>query len=115
MSRARSGRTQVPAPGVRAEAKALAWGTGFAGATLAVLTGGGARQSTAQERFPGERVDNVLIVTFDGFRPQEMFGGYDAALNTKADGGVGKPESLAARFGRATPEARREALLPFIW
>ena len=60
-------------------------------------------------------VDNVLIVTFDGFRWQEMFGGYDALLNTKTDGGVGKPESLAARFDRATPEARREALLPFIW
>jgi hypothetical protein len=61
------------------------------------------------------QVDNILIVTFDGFRWQEMFGGYDAALNTKTDGGVGKPESLAARFDRATPEARRETLLPFIW
>jgi hypothetical protein len=60
-------------------------------------------------------VDNVLIVTLDGFRWQEMFAGYDATLNTKADGGVAKPETLAARFDRPTPEARREALLPFLW
>jgi hypothetical protein len=72
-------------------------------------------RARAEERPARTPVDNVLIVTFDGFRPQEMFGGYDAALNTKPAGGVGKPESLAARFDRPTPEARREALLPFVW
>jgi hypothetical protein len=72
-------------------------------------------RARAEERPARTPVDNVLIVTFDGFRPQEMFGGYDAALNTKPDGGVSKPESLAARFDRPTPEARREALLPFVW
>ena len=59
--------------------------------------------------------ENVLVVTFDGFRWQELFGGYQAALNTKPDGGVSKPETLAARFDRPSPEARREALLPFLW
>jgi hypothetical protein len=61
------------------------------------------------------RVDNVLVVTLDGLRWQELFSGFDAALNTEADGGVAKPERLAARFDRPTPEARREALLPFFW
>jgi hypothetical protein len=60
-------------------------------------------------------VDNVLIVTFDGLRWQELFGGYDAAYNTRKEGGVSKPEPVAARFDRPTPEARREALLPFLW
>jgi type I phosphodiesterase/nucleotide pyrophosphatase len=59
--------------------------------------------------------DNVLIVTFDGFRWQELFSGYDAACNTKSDGGVAKPEVVATRFDRKTPEERREALLPFLW
>jgi hypothetical protein len=68
----------------------------------------------ADQRSRGS-VDNVLIVTLDGFRWQEMFSGYDASLNTKADGGVAKPEALAARFDRPAPEARREALLPFLW
>ena len=69
----------------------------------------------AEERQAHAQVDNVLIVTFDGFRWQELFGGYDASLNTKTDGGVKSPETLADRFDRETPEARREALLPFIW
>jgi hypothetical protein len=71
--------------------------------------------AAAEERAPRASASNVLVVTFDGFRWQEMFGGYDATLNTKNDGGVRKPELLAARFDRPTPEARREALLPFIW
>lgn len=71
--------------------------------------------AAAQEPAARARVDNVLVVTFDGLRLQEFFGGYDASLNTKPDGGVSKPEPLAARFDRPTPEARREALLPFIW
>ena len=73
------------------------------------------RAAKAEDATDRPRADNVLVVTFDGFRWQEMFGGYDATLNTKTDGGVGKPEPLAARFDRPTPEARREALLPFIW
>jgi Type I phosphodiesterase / nucleotide pyrophosphatase len=60
-------------------------------------------------------VENVFVVTLDGFRWQEMFGGYGAANNTKADGGVADPKALAERFDRQTPEARREALLPFLW
>jgi Type I phosphodiesterase / nucleotide pyrophosphatase len=69
----------------------------------------------AHAQGPAARADNVLIVTFDGFRWQELFGGYQAALNTKADGGVSKPGPLAARFDGSTPEARRERLLPFLW
>jgi hypothetical protein len=63
------------------------------------------------------RVENVLVVTLDGFRWQELFGGYDGAYNTKNDGGVAvaAQEPLKARFDRATPEARRETLLPFFW
>jgi hypothetical protein len=60
-------------------------------------------------------VENVLVVTLDGLRWQELFSGLDASLNTKEDGGVATPERLAARFDRPTPEARREALLPFVW
>jgi len=88
---------------------------------LAVLLAGEARAqesgTRAQARGAGAVADNVLIVTLDGFRWQELFGGYDRAYNTKADGGVADAarEPLAARFYRATPEARRETLLPFLW
>jgi len=88
---------------------------------LAVLLAGEARAqesgTRAQARDAGAVADNVLIVTLDGFRWQELFGGYDRAYNTKAGGGVADlaREPLAARFDRATPEARRETLLPFLW
>ena len=74
-----------------------------------------APHTTADERAPRASASNVLVVSFDGFRWQELLGGYDALLNTEAAGGVSKPDLLAARFDRPTPEARREALLPFLW
>lgn len=77
---------------------------------LVVATSGHPEQQTTPPA-----VDNVLVVTFDGLRWQEVFGGLDRSLNTKAEGGVAKPEVVAARFDRPTPEARREALLPFLW
>jgi len=61
------------------------------------------------------RVRNVLVVTLDGLRWQELFSGYAAELNTKDGGGVGDPEALARRFDAPTPEARRAALFPFMW
>ena len=85
-------------------------------AAAAWLGAGAVTQRARAEPAPaGVRVDNVLIVTFDGFRWQEMFGGYDASLNTRKDGGVSKPEALSTRFDRSTPLARRETLLPFVW
>jgi hypothetical protein len=81
-------------------------------AAVAMLDAG---RLEARQQAPATGVDNVLIVTFDGFRWQELFGGYDASLNTKTDGGVRRPEDLAARFDKPTPEARRETLLPFFW
>jgi hypothetical protein len=61
------------------------------------------------------RTHNVLVVTFDGLRWQEVFSGYAAALNTKEHGGVGNPQALARRFDAPTLEARRAKLLPFLW
>ncbi len=68
------------------------------------------------ESSPGERqTRNVLVVTLDGLRWQELFSGYAAELNTKDGGGVGDPETLAHRFDASTAETRRAALLPFVW
>jgi len=84
-------------------------------ATPLVAAALAATLAPAQDHAAGTRVDNVLVVTMDGLRWQELFGGYQGALNNKEDGGVSRPEALAARFDRKAPEARREALLPFIW
>lgn len=65
---------------------------------------------------PAERAtENVLLVTTDGLRWQELFAGADAALVNKEDGHVDNLDALKQSFWRDTPEARREALMPFFW
>src|SRR5579862_4819334 len=61
------------------------------------------------------RTENVFLIISDGFRWQEDFNGAEAQLMTEKEGGVKDPNKLLAEFWRNTPEARREALLPFIW
>ena len=59
--------------------------------------------------------DNVVLVTLDGVRIEEFFAGMDAAV---ADGSVDEMEDIEVtreRYWRATPEERREALLPHFW
>src|SRR4051794_19064722 len=58
---------------------------------------------------------NVLVVTLDGMRWQEVFGGLASDLLTKDNGGVTDPEKVEQQFGGATPEERRTKLMPFLW
>lgn len=59
--------------------------------------------------------DNVIVVTLDGFRWQELFGGADEKLLNKEFGGVVNVADLKQRYWKDTPEARREVLMPFFW
>ena len=59
--------------------------------------------------------ENLVYVTWDGFRWQEMFGGADERLINRESGGVPNAAEIRERFWRETPEARREVLLPFVW
>lgn len=59
--------------------------------------------------------DNLVFVTWDGFRWQELFGGAEEALLSKDLGGVPDVAETRKTFWRDTPEQRREALLPFVW
>ncbi|HTI51603.1 MAG TPA: hypothetical protein VL475_11650 [Planctomycetaceae bacterium] len=72
-------------------------------------------RSTCAGAPPARQTENVVLITYDGLRWQELFGGADETLMNKEDGGVrGLPE-LKARFWRETPEERRVALFPFFW
>lgn len=51
-----------------------------------------------------EAPQNLILVTIDGLRWQEFFGGAEAGLIDPEDGGVSDPEVM-----------RRENLLPFLW
>jgi hypothetical protein len=71
---------------------------------LLVLASGGRAQTAAQ---------HVIVITIDGLRWQEFFGGASREyFKRSSDGSVSEPER---RFWRATPEERRTALMPFVW
>jgi hypothetical protein len=59
--------------------------------------------------------ENLVFVTWDGFRWQEMFTGAEERLISKDLGGVADVAAVRKAYWRETPEARREALLPFVW
>jgi hypothetical protein len=60
---------------------------------------------------------HVILLTLDGVRVQELFSGMDPVIAnaTKAEHGIYEPEITRKRYWRDTPEARREALMPFLW
>lgn len=59
-------------------------------------------------------VQNLFIITLDGFRWQELFGGADAGLindNTFTP----ENETIKKMYWAETPEERRKKLMPFLW
>lgn len=60
---------------------------------------------------------NLVLVTADGLRWQELFTGIDPALMNEKSAGMEEEGAKALRdsLWRDTPQARREALLPFFW
>jgi hypothetical protein len=90
-------------------------GTGFMTARLAfialVLTHAAPVRSQAP---PARRSERVILVTLDGVRWQELFGGADSILLAHR-GAVRDTAETRARFWRATTEERRAALFPFLW
>jgi hypothetical protein len=84
-------------------------------AWIALITPFGTIAALADEPRPASATRNVVLVTTDGLRWQEVFRGADPALLNKNDGGVEDIEGLRREFWREDPEARRAALLPFFW
>jgi hypothetical protein len=60
---------------------------------------------------------NVVLVTIDGLRWQEVFGGADESLLNKTDGGVAESAlaPLRAEFWAPDATERRHKLMPFLW
>src|ERR1700759_4379842 len=56
---------------------------------------------------------NVILITLDGFRWQELFEGPDSILllNKRAT----KDERVAALYWNSKPGERRRMLMPFMW
>lgn len=66
---------------------------------------------------PDPPVDNVILITFDGARTEEMFGGMqmDILQSTLRQGQKAEDTASYKRFWAETPQARRERLMPFFW
>jgi hypothetical protein len=64
---------------------------------------------------PGERA--IILITLDGARVEEVFGGLDVEIvrSTLKPGQAVEQQPLYRDYWAATPEARREKLMPFFW
>jgi hypothetical protein len=83
-----------------------AWGVVLALVLATVGLRAGQQPTSATE-------SNVIVITLDGLRWQEMFGGADRDYFKRT-----KPNEVVAaetRFWRPTPEERRSVLMPFMW
>src|SRR5687768_3878999 len=64
----------------------------------------------AQEK-PSE---NIVVVTLDGLRWQEVFSGADSILTFDTTAGY-NTDYIRRKFWANSPEERRLKLLPFLW
>jgi hypothetical protein len=58
---------------------------------------------------------NIILVTADGLRWQDLFGGLDPMLKDQKSAGMEGASALKVKLWRDTPEERRQALMPFFW
>lgn len=72
------------------------------------------RQKVQLQRRSKPETRYLFVVTTDGLRWQEVFGGADSSLLYNPDY-TPDPEGLAVQFQAETPEARRARLMPFLW
>ncbi|HEY4816140.1 MAG TPA: hypothetical protein VIH67_01830, partial [Candidatus Acidoferrum sp.] len=61
------------------------------------------------------KTQHVIFVMTDGLRWQEVFDGAEASIMNKKNGKVPDEASLRRAYWRDRSEARREALMPFLW
>jgi hypothetical protein len=62
------------------------------------------------------KTQNVILVTTDGLRWQDVFHGMDPALEKLKEAGMtGDGAEVRPRFDGKTPEERRRKLMPFLW
>lgn len=60
------------------------------------------------------QTENIILITFDGLRWQELFKGADS-LMVDDTGLIDTPGSLLADYWHSDPKKRREMLFPFFW
>ncbi len=61
------------------------------------------------------KTKNLVLVTADGLRWQEVFRGIDPQLMSREEAGMEKAEALRDSLWADSAEERRQLLLPFLW
>jgi Type I phosphodiesterase / nucleotide pyrophosphatase len=81
---------------------------------LAVVSVAVAARSVAPAQAPRP---SVILVTLDGARAEEIFGGLDLAVlkSLLKRGETLEAHPLYVKYWAATPQSRREKLMPFFW
>lgn len=64
--------------------------------------------------FAQTKTENVIIITLDGFRWQEVFSGADSVI-INSEKFTEDRKGMNEKFWAATPDERRKKLLPFFW
>ncbi len=62
-----------------------------------------------------QHIKNVIIITTDGFRWQEVFTGVDRSLAASKRFNQGDSAEIFKKYGDISPEISRAKILPFIW
>ncbi len=62
-----------------------------------------------------QKVENIIIITTDGLRWQEMYGGMDSAIANNKKFHKGDSAYIFKHYWAATAEERRKKLMPFMW
>ena len=59
--------------------------------------------------------NNIVLITIDGLRWQDLFAGADERLINLENGGVREVDAIRQRFWADSPQERRVRLMPFFW
>ncbi len=62
-----------------------------------------------------QNAENIIIITTDGFRWQEVFNGMDTAVANNSRYNQGDSAAIYQKYWSADVNVRRKKLLPFLW
>lgn len=65
--------------------------------------------------FGQQQTQNIIIITTDGFRWQEVFKGMDTAIANRSDWNEGDSSYIFEKYWHPDPQERRIKLMPFLW
>jgi Sulfatase len=62
-----------------------------------------------------QKIENIIIITTDGLRWQEVFGGMDSAIANNSKFNQGDSSLIFKKYWATSSQERRQKLLPFVW